>query len=250
MLQVMEILAEFDANLASASKLMLTSRSMTARARSTKKLQVVSSRAKEIRRRRGEMVQASIAQIVAKGVNRTLAEALAGDLVRHLSFSDGELTPAPSRSEGGLVSPFGKWVIRHEDLQLIGHLSDGIKAAGAAGLFFWATQLGVAGSGILGGTTAIVLAAFRLFRQIYRRGISLSDVQRQIVVVLKRRRLATVDEVADELNWRGLDQKPRVWTTEEVQEQLLGLKEVRAADGEIIPLVNSDSKGRWSLRGV
>jgi hypothetical protein len=214
---------------------------------SAAKRRPVSARAKAIEESKAARESAIADALAQAGLSGVAAREVATGIAAEVEFDS-----APMAQEmGGLVAPKPlRWAIRHDDLQLLTHLTDGIKAAGPAGMFFWAAQFGIAPVGVLAGAVGVVVAGFRLFRQIYRRGIRLTESQRMVVCALKRIKKANVERLTDDLNWHGLEVKEERFTTEEIAGLLSSLREVRTSDGEVIAIVNSDSSGVWSVRGI
>lgn len=130
----------------------------------------------------------------------------------------------------------GRWVVRNEDLDLFGTIKDGLLALASSHYAF--ANLTVSG------ITSVALAVYKLLRNAYRSGATVSSTQAELLAILKNKGPCSAEQIAGAGSFGG-----KVWTEQQVRAELTVLTKV-ATRNDIVAFVGEDANGRWSLRGV
>lgn len=165
------------------------------------------------------------------GIPGNLAAAIADQFVVHcLGAEPMDDWPRVPSFDGDVVvgAPwFGPWTVREQELRDIKELAVGIVAA-------CSTQ----------GTQQIVVLAISAACMVWRlrrHGVSVSPLQRDVLVALRSKNGAKLEELASRARRYGTE-----WTVSEVESALSELAAIRLLDGTVVPLVHKDSDGCWS----
>jgi hypothetical protein len=138
--------------------------------------------------------------------------------------------PYAVRSEGIEIGAplWGPWTVREEELRDLRELLLGMWAAYNQ-------------SKPLEKVVALALSGACMIWRLRRRGVSVNELQRAVLLALRRHRALDVDGIVREAAAFGTD-----WTRADVQSTLEELSAVRLNDGTVVALVQQDAGKFWS----
>jgi hypothetical protein len=136
-----------------------------------------------------------------------------------------------------------RWVIRDDDLNLLSSILSGAKSTGGvAALKFIFGGISMAPAML----AAIVATVFVFIYKARKKGVTLTDLQFQIVRALKSSKTGmSVDQIGKWLSWAKRKTSRRM-----IEATLNELTKVRLKDGTVVPLVTQDAHGLWSATGI
>jgi hypothetical protein len=140
------------------------------------------------------------------------------------------------------VVPRYRWVIRDDDLNVIGVFSDALRAAAAVGFFAVAIDFSQAATV----ATGVLLTGARLVRQTLKKGASLEQLPFRVLLVLRANapQGLTPEELLEIL------QRVSATTMAEVEGALASLAGTSVGDGTVLSFASRDGAGRWHCSGV
>lgn len=128
-------------------------------------------------------------------------------------------------------APFlGPWTVREQDV------NDIVTLAPLA----WAISTSEAGKH-LDPVVKLIMAAACMIWRLRRRGVSVSPLQRDLLLLLRRSRAISFEKLV-----RQAESMSTEWTREEVSGALQELRAVRLNDGTVVALVHQAEDGLWS----